>query len=45
MVKGCCQKKENLVDGTHTREPIGSPKKVCKICGCRHFEMNAEPIK
>jgi hypothetical protein len=31
----CCQKEENLI--------VKDGFKVCKICGCRHFILDAEP--
>jgi hypothetical protein len=40
-VKGCCQKAENLEEYPQPRTDL--EVKFCKVCGCRHFRMLAEP--
>ena len=40
-VKECCKQQENL-----RPEPSGKPDlelKRCAVCGCRHFELTANP--
>lgn len=40
--KECCTKKENLE--YHEYDPVkGITVYRCRHCGCRHFEINAEP--
>lgn len=39
-VKPCCQRPENLVAERLSADLI---VRVCRECGCRHFEANAEP--
>ena len=41
-IKECCTKEENLVV-TEQKEDVIVRK--CKVCGCRHFEVTADPIR
>jgi hypothetical protein len=40
--KDCCRAKENM-EYYHYDENTGARAFRCKICGCRHFVMDAEP--
>ena len=42
-VKECCEKVENLVIRTEDQDRPGVTVRRCKICNCRHIEMEAEP--
>jgi hypothetical protein len=42
MMKECCQKQENRVV-VELRN--GMNVEQCKVCGCKHYEMHAEPGK
>jgi len=39
-VKDCCKQPENLVPHQDRPELLVN---VCKVCGCRHFELTLEP--
>ena len=41
-VKDCCQKPENLVAQQDRPDLL---VRVCKVCGCRHFELTVDPGK
>jgi hypothetical protein len=40
MMKECCQKQENRVD---VELRSGMIVQQCKVCGCKHYEMRADP--
>lgn len=41
-VQECCQDEDNLEDAP----PMGELRvRVCCVCGRRHFEVDAEPLK
>ena len=40
MMKECCKKQENRVP-VELRNAMMVEK--CKVCGCKHYEMRAEP--
>ena len=40
--KECCRLGENL-EYLHVSEDMGQVVTRCKVCGCRHFEINADP--
>jgi len=39
--KDCCRQEENL--GPTIQERPDLSYKVCKVCGCRHFELSVDP--
>lgn len=39
-MKECCQKKENRVPVQVNGAVV---VEQCKVCGCKHYEMHAEP--
>jgi len=41
--KECCQKPENLELQPNNRAELTIM--VCKVCGCRHFELSVEPLQ
>lgn len=41
--KECCKPESGNLDVIHKRPDLDVY--VCKICGCRHFELTADPIK
>jgi metal-dependent amidase/aminoacylase/carboxypeptidase family protein len=42
VVKECCKDVDNLVMTHLTKDELVN---VCKVCGCRHFELTVDPIQ
>ena len=42
-MKDCCKQIDNL--DNFNQERLDLMVNVCKICGCRHFELTIAPIK
>jgi hypothetical protein len=42
VVKDCCKDTDNL---ELTRLNQDEVVNVCKVCGCRHFELTVDPIR
>lgn len=41
--KDCCKIESNLIPEETGKEDLSMRR--CKVCKCRHFELNVDPIK
>lgn len=47
-IKKCCRNRENLIlqpDHPDVQGKPGLAVRVCRVCGCRHFELALDPGK
>ena len=43
IIKACCALPKNLGPPKAAADHPGHTVRVCRVCGCRHFRMHAEP--